>query len=172
MTDKKKQILAVALELFANDGFNGTSTSKIAKEAGVSEGLIFRHFEHKNGLLNALVQQAVERIRLLIEPILIETDPKKVIQKSIDLPFALPESEYPFWKLQFKLKWENDYEQDKMRPFIEKLTWAFSNLGYIQARKEAEVLNHIIESISIGILREGRKSQEGLKEFILRKYLK
>ena len=41
MTDKKEKILNAALELFANDGYNVTSTSKIAKTAGVSEGLIF-----------------------------------------------------------------------------------------------------------------------------------
>ncbi len=170
MTDKKKNILAVALELFANDGFNGTSTSKIAKEAGVSEGLIFRHFENKNGLLHAIVQQAVERIHILIEPILIENEPKEVVRKSIELPFVVPQHEYPFWKLQFKLKWENDYAGDKMQPFIEKLTWAFAKLGYEQAQEEAEVLNHIIDSISAGILREGRQSQENLKEFLFYKY--
>ena len=44
---KKEQILNAALELFANDGFTATSTSKVAKRAGVSEGLIFRHFGNK-----------------------------------------------------------------------------------------------------------------------------
>ncbi|MFT5243346.1 MAG: AcrR family transcriptional regulator, partial [Psychroserpens sp.] len=43
MTDKKEQILKSALELFANEGVNATSTNKIAKYAAVSEGLIFRH---------------------------------------------------------------------------------------------------------------------------------
>ena len=54
MTNKKEKILLTALELFANEGFKSVTTSKIAKEAGVSEGLIFRHFENKKGLLNAL----------------------------------------------------------------------------------------------------------------------
>ena len=51
MTEKQENILNTALELFAKDGYDATSTSKIAKCAGVSEGLIFRHYGSKDGLL-------------------------------------------------------------------------------------------------------------------------
>ncbi len=171
MTDRKKKILAVALELFANDGFSATSTKKIAKEANVSEGLIFRHFENKKGLLNALVQQAIARISVILIPILNEKNPKEVIQKTVELPFNIDKSEYPFWKLQFKLKWENDYESnEKMQPLLDHLAWAFTTLGYPEPEKEATILNHIIESISIGILRDGVHSQESLKTFLIEKY--
>ena len=57
MTDKQLNILKIALQLFANEGFHATSTSRIAKEAGVSEGLIFRHFINKEGLLRAILKQ-------------------------------------------------------------------------------------------------------------------
>ncbi|MEM6542898.1 MAG: helix-turn-helix domain-containing protein, partial [Bacteroidota bacterium] len=56
MTAKQEKILNAALELFAHEGYNVVSTSKIAQKAGVSEGLIFRHFESKQGLLNAILQ--------------------------------------------------------------------------------------------------------------------
>lgn len=172
MTDKKEKILSVALELFANDGYKGTSTSRIAQKAQVSEGLIFRHFENKKGLLDALMQEARERVNTLFVPILAETNPKNVIHKTISLPFSIPNGEYPFWKLQFKLKWEIDYDSTaKMKPLLDKLTWAFSELGYRQPVKEAEILNHIIESISTGILREGPESQKSLKKFLIDKYL-
>ena len=47
MTEKQISILESALELFSSKGFDAVPTSLIAKQAGVSEGLIFRHF--KNG---------------------------------------------------------------------------------------------------------------------------
>lgn len=173
MTDRKEKILRTALELFANEGFNSVTTSKIAKKAGVSEGLIFRHFENKKGLLNALIQEATEKVNALFTPIISQTDAKKVIQNTISLPFTIAKKEHPFWKLQFKLKWENDYDQgDKMEPLLAKLAWAFGELNFKEPRKEAEILNHIIESISIGILRDGAESQNTLKEFLINKYLK
>ena len=46
MTDKKENILKSALELFANEGVNATSTNRIAIKANVSEGLIFKHFKN------------------------------------------------------------------------------------------------------------------------------
>ena len=52
MTEKQKNIVNAALELFAKEGFKSTSTSKVAKKARVSEGLIFRHFKNKDGKRN------------------------------------------------------------------------------------------------------------------------
>jgi len=171
MTDKKEQILNAALALFAAEGYKAVSTNKIAKKAKVSEGLIFRHFENKQGLLDAILGQAVDRTKVLFAPIIAESDPKKVIERGIRLPFTIDESEYPFWKLQFKLKWEIEYSgAEKMRPFIEKLAWAFTELGLKEPQKEAEILNHIIESISGGILKDGLESQKPLMGFLLKKY--
>jgi AcrR family transcriptional regulator len=58
--DKKEKILTVALALFSSQGFDSTSTSLIAKKAEVSEGLIFRHFTNKEGLLMAIMEKAKE----------------------------------------------------------------------------------------------------------------
>ncbi|GAB5474568.1 MAG: hypothetical protein Mars2KO_26670 [Maribacter sp.] len=171
MTDKKEQILFAALKLFANEGYKAISTNKIAKAAQVSEGLIFRHFLSKQGLLEAILEQAFEKMNELFLPIMVETQPKKVLEKYIVLPFEIETSEYQFWKLLFKLKWEIEYSStERMKPIIEKLTWVFDQLNYNEPKKEAEVLSHIIESISAGILREGLDSQLALRDFLLTKY--
>lgn len=54
-TDKQKIIAEVAIRLFAEKGYANTSTSEIAKEAGVAEGTIFRHYKTKENLLLALI---------------------------------------------------------------------------------------------------------------------
>lgn len=173
MTDKKEQILLTALELFANEGYRRVPTSKIAKQAGVSEGLIFRHFTNKEGLLQAIMRLAAEKTAVLFKPIISENDPQRVLEKTIVMPFTVQESAYNFWKLQFKLKWEIEYSSaEKMKPLIDKLCWAFAQLNYTEPQAEAEVLNHIIENISGGILIDGLESQSGLKDFLLKKYVK
>lgn len=171
MTDKKGQILKAALELFSSEGFHTVSTNKIAKKASVSEGLIFRHFENKNGLLEAILENAFERMGTLILPIISEESPKKAIEAYILLPFEIDKSEYQFWKLLFKLKWEIEYSSaEKLKPLIDKLAWAFLELNYEEPQREAEVLVHLIEGISGGILKDGLQSQEILKDFLLKKY--
>ena len=49
-----------ALELFAEKGFDGTSTRSIADRAGVSEALIYRHFGSKTGLYERAVLDPIQ----------------------------------------------------------------------------------------------------------------
>ena len=51
MTAKRKKILETSIDLFAKNGYSNTSTSEIAKIAGVAEGTIFKHFGTKENLL-------------------------------------------------------------------------------------------------------------------------
>ena len=50
-TDKREQILNSALHLFVEFGFNGAPTSKIAQNAGVSNGTLFHYFKTKDELI-------------------------------------------------------------------------------------------------------------------------
>ena len=171
MISKKEKILGAALELFAKEGFSSVSTSRIAKRAGVSEGLIFRHFKSKKALLSTIMERAKEKTIDLFAPIIMQADPARAIKMVIGMPFEIPEREYPFWKLIFKLKWESHYsEENKMTPLVNKLIWAFSQLGYRTPKKEAEVLNHTMESILTAVLRDGAQNQKPLKQFLIQKY--
>ena len=171
MTEKQKSILDSALSLFATQGYNAVSTSKVAKAAGVSEGLIFRHFGSKKGLLDALMDLAEEKMSHLFAHILFEEDAKKVLKSAIELPFRLPEAEYPFWRLQYMLKWNEEYYRpQKMKPVLEKLTAVFTELGYDSPELEAQLLNHSLESIFIGILRDGLERHIDQKDFLLKRY--
>jgi AcrR family transcriptional regulator len=51
----RERILGAAEELFAESGFEGTPTSRIAERAGVPKGLVHYYFRRKSDLLAALV---------------------------------------------------------------------------------------------------------------------
>jgi AcrR family transcriptional regulator len=57
---RREQILETALELFAAQGFDATSTRQIAKEVGVAEGLIFHYFPTKASLLTAILEDRLK----------------------------------------------------------------------------------------------------------------
>jgi AcrR family transcriptional regulator len=57
---RREQILKTALKLFAERGFDATSTRQIAKEVGVAEGLIFHYFPTKASLLTAILEDRLE----------------------------------------------------------------------------------------------------------------
>jgi AcrR family transcriptional regulator len=58
--DRREQILAVAANLFARQGFKGTTTKEVAANAGVTEALIFRHFPSKEELYWAVIEAKIE----------------------------------------------------------------------------------------------------------------
>ena len=52
---RREQILQTAVNLFSQRGFKGTTTKEIARVAGVSEAMVFRHFENKDALYDAIL---------------------------------------------------------------------------------------------------------------------
>jgi AcrR family transcriptional regulator len=54
--DRRRQIMEVAMQLFAQQGFQGTTTREIADRARVNEALIFRHFGSKEELYWAVIE--------------------------------------------------------------------------------------------------------------------
>ncbi len=61
---RKWQILDIALSHFIRYGFYGTSTRKIAEEAGISSGLMFHYFSNKLALYEALVEIGCEKLTI------------------------------------------------------------------------------------------------------------
>ncbi len=59
--DRREQIITIAAQLFSRKGFNGTTTKEIAEEVGVSEAIIFRHFQTKQELYYAILEHNVEK---------------------------------------------------------------------------------------------------------------
>ncbi|MFO1442121.1 TetR/AcrR family transcriptional regulator [Bacillus sp. Bva_UNVM-123] len=62
LTDKQKSIILAAIETFSEKGYASTSTSEIAKKAGVAEGTIFRHYKTKKDLLLNILAPLISKI--------------------------------------------------------------------------------------------------------------
>lgn len=62
-TERRATLIAAARDLFAERGFHGTTTKQIAAAAEVTESLIFRHFENKELLYHAVIDDYIEGSR-------------------------------------------------------------------------------------------------------------
>jgi AcrR family transcriptional regulator len=54
---KRQDIISAAIEVFARNGFRGTTTRDLAAHAEVNEAIIFRHFNSKQELYRAILEQ-------------------------------------------------------------------------------------------------------------------
>src|SRR5215470_11753405 len=59
--DRRQDILKAAMELFAAKGFRGTTTRDLAAHAGINEAIIFRHFNTKEELYRAILEEKTKQ---------------------------------------------------------------------------------------------------------------
>jgi AcrR family transcriptional regulator len=86
VVDKREHILDIAENLFAEFGYEGTSTRLLAKEAGVNVAMISYYFGSKEKLFEALVERRTSHTReKLTSLVKEETDPWLKLSKAIDL---------------------------------------------------------------------------------------
>ena len=80
LNEKEQSILDASLKLFVENGFHGTSTAQIAKEAGVATGTLFHYFNNKEELINSLYIYTKES---LLKDISGNYDDKKSFKQNI-----------------------------------------------------------------------------------------
>ena len=81
MSEKQRKILEAAIDTFSEKGYAGSSTSEIAKKAGVAEGTIFRHYKTKKDLLLSIVTPTIARFAA---PLFIKTFTKEVFENEYE----------------------------------------------------------------------------------------
>lgn len=77
----RNKIHSAAIKLFAKKGFAATSVKNIAEEAGISIGLMYRHYKKKEDLFNALVTYATEGLDRILKMFQSDGSPAELIQQ-------------------------------------------------------------------------------------------
>ena len=72
--ERRAAVLDTACRIFSQGSYRGTTTAEIARESGVTEPILYRHFSSKRELYLACLDQAWERMRSSWEAA-IEADP-------------------------------------------------------------------------------------------------
>jgi AcrR family transcriptional regulator len=101
--EKKSLLMDVALRQFASEGYHNTTISKIARQAGISKGLIYNYFESKEELLSEIISKSFDEIAKYFDPDhdghLSEAEFELFIRKL----FMIVREKLPFWRLFYQL---------------------------------------------------------------------
>lgn len=62
MTPAQTKVLQSAIQLFAEQGYSATSTAAVAEDAGVSQAVIFKYYKNKEGLLDQILNLAIDNL--------------------------------------------------------------------------------------------------------------
>jgi AcrR family transcriptional regulator len=98
--DKSKEhtklpgVMRAALRLFVKKGIDGTTIKDIAREAGVAEGSLYRHFKSKDDLAWHLFSTTLSQFTLeLMQKVFVEPTAERRIYKFVEESFAAYESD-------------------------------------------------------------------------------
>lgn len=87
--EKKNKIIEAGYKLFSEVGYYGTNTAEIAKEAGVSTGIVYGYFQDKRDILISVLEIYINKV---CEPLLSFFDTlsapvnfEKTVQKVMDM---------------------------------------------------------------------------------------
>ncbi len=61
-TDRRRQLLEASVKCFADHGYQGTTTARLAKAAGISEPVLYQHFASKHDLFVAMLEQVGKEV--------------------------------------------------------------------------------------------------------------
>jgi AcrR family transcriptional regulator len=88
-TEKRQLITEAALQLFASEGYAATSIDKIARQAGISKGLMYHYFDSKEALLQNIIDSLSDEIGEMIDPnndgVVTREEAEHFIDKMFDL---------------------------------------------------------------------------------------
>ncbi len=158
-TDRRQGILNAALTVFANHGYHSASVSMIAKEAGVSKGLMYNYFESKEQVLltlvNDLFDTVVELLRITPGEVLTRERFIELIDVSIDIAVKEPQR----WKLYMSLAFQPEVTpllmatmMPKVTPFMMSMSQYFHAKGYEDPVTMMRYYNAVLDGVQMHAL--------------------
>ena len=134
---RRRQILAAAMELFSHSGYHGVTVDAIAQRAGISKGNLYWYFKSKQEIFQLHFDHVVE---VLFTPVvkIMESDmlPREKLralaQSYLDSAEANPKAVHLMWQIatqpELKDLLSSEY-QLWINPFIDYLTPLFAEIG-------------------------------------------
>ncbi len=101
-SERREQLLAVALQVFAREGFHGTAMSDVAEAAGVTKPVLYQHFSSKRELYLALLDEVGMALRTTIAKATSDAaSPHEQVQRGFSAWFSWVAHERDGFKLLF-----------------------------------------------------------------------
>ena len=151
---RRKQIMDVALELFADKGYDHTSISQIATKAKISKGLMYNYFKSKDDLLLNLFEDGMGAMFDLFDQNRDGVLTRDEFINFINESFNLMNRDRRFWKLYFSLMvqptvWKifEKNLNDIIAPLIQMMTNYYKEKGSENPEIEAVMVGALLDGI-------------------------
>jgi AcrR family transcriptional regulator len=173
--DRREQIMEAALRVFAEKGYPNTSNKDIAREAGITPGLIYHYFESKEALLKAIfADRSPQKVIRSIPPEMLEQPPAFFLRFLFTQ--MLISVEDPKFMALLRIYLPEAIYHPEMAPFVTSIIAEGSNFleSYLSAQVEAGALrktdSRLVTSLVMGSIMDIALRRQVIHEPLTRQY--
>lgn len=145
-------VLHSAMTLFAQNGYASTTTRSIAKDAGISTGLLYHYFDNKESLLRAVFDNCMEILSTSFTAAYMGNGSEVRLENLLRTMFEMLARDKQFWSLFYMLRSQPAIMQvlgDDFRTWTEQLRALFESelrqIGRIDPEMDALLLYSLVE---------------------------
>ncbi|MTW85726.1 TetR family transcriptional regulator [Virgibacillus dakarensis] len=157
----KENIITAAMELFIRQGYHATSISDVAKQAGISKGLLYNYYKGKEELLSKMVVERIAKVAGVMKGAKAFETPTKqlkfIIEGAINNVYQHPEVFRFYLHLQTQpeadeelIKYSRMLIEESARQF-EFQCGIFERLGVKKPRKRSLYFSSALQGIMLMI---------------------
>ncbi len=151
--NRKESIVASAMKLFAENGYQNVTISTIAKAAGISKGLMYNYFDNKEHLLKEIIIEGIRQMMADIDKVDTALVTREIIVKLIESNFQMMKTDLQYWQLYISVisqpKVMNLVKNEVMAmimPYLTMISTYYQNKG---------VKNPMAHTFLVGALMDG-----------------
>ncbi len=175
--ESRQRIMEAAFKLIAKNGYESTSVAMIAKEAGVSKGLLYNYFKSKEALVEVLVMSAMNEADSVIGE-LIDSDPKAMLKNVFKWFFKEMREHHDHWRLITELTFKidkfdfvHDIVTSKLNEYISLLEGLLTQMNYPNPLGEARIITALFDGIGIQALIVKKEYHlDEMEDYLIKKY--
>lgn len=100
--DRRTLLISAAARLFARDGYDATNLEQIAREAGVTKPVLYRHFASKKDLYLTLLRRHSDDLPTFLADLPATDDPRELLEGILDRWLRYAAANPHGWQLIFR----------------------------------------------------------------------
>ena len=172
-SERRAAVVDTACQVFARHSYRGATTAEIAREAGITEPILYRHFDSKQALYFACIDEAWAHVRRVSEDAMeAEDDPRAWMAALARAFFEFGEQRSPVASLWLQALTESGDEPEVRRflrrhlrevhDFVEGVLRRCQEAGAVPAERDARAEAWIF--VAVGLLTAVTGRLGGLQE--------
>lgn len=154
-----QKIVTAAIKLFAKNGYLSVSVKDIAREAGISQGLMYNYFNSKEKLLTYIIDDLISGMSEMMKSAYSAGTPAERLRLMIQLPFQSFRERKEFWEMIMRILSQQAVSvkvkkqlQQLFQSTVMEMEVIFKALKVPQPKLEAYKLGAILDGIGWGCM--------------------